>query len=170
LMVRKGGAWSFLPSLHSKTIIKRLLSIIHSWFCEIGMVRKYIVQSEFMNNFAYEWGYLNKVSTVQLLFRYRFCSWQTEILPYITGNTVKFLLYLYVKFEWKVRSERRKLHLRGARFPPYKCEVFLHQSAEPLDPPLNGNMWFCSHEGCKVARSVQHNSPHLKKFSCGHID
>ena len=34
----------------------------------------------------------------------------------------------------------------------------------------NGNMWFCSHKGCKVARSVQHNSPHLKKFSCGHID
>ncbi len=33
----------------------------------------------------------------------------------------------------------------------------------------DGNMWFCSNEGCKVARSVQHNSSRLEKFSCRHI-
>ena len=31
-------------------------------------------------------------------------------------------------------------------------------------------MWFCSHEGCKIARSVKHNSSRVTNFSCVHID
>lgn len=34
----------------------------------------------------------------------------------------------------------------------------------------DGNIWFCSHESCKIARSVNHNSSRLADFSCGHID
>ena len=34
----------------------------------------------------------------------------------------------------------------------------------------DGNVWFCSHESCKVARSVNHNSSRLADFSCDHID
>ncbi|CAB4033203.1 Hypothetical predicted protein, partial [Paramuricea clavata] len=34
----------------------------------------------------------------------------------------------------------------------------------------DGNLWFCSLEECKIARSVQHNSSRLAEFSCRHID
>ena len=34
----------------------------------------------------------------------------------------------------------------------------------------DSKMWFCSHENCKIARSVKHNSSRLTDFSCVHID
>jgi ribosomal protein L37AE/L43A len=34
----------------------------------------------------------------------------------------------------------------------------------------DGNLWFCSLEECKIARSVQHNSSRLAEFSCRHVD
>ena len=34
----------------------------------------------------------------------------------------------------------------------------------------DGTMWFCSVEGCKIARSVSRQSSRLADFSCRHID
>jgi hypothetical protein len=76
-------------------------------------------------------------------------------------NAAKCLwLWLYLNWNKRVRSERRKSHFRGPRFqnlpvedtpgPLYKCEVLcMHQSTQELDPPLTETIVKCAMRALK---------------------